>query len=166
MSSQKNVLETVIDYSLELTYLIQKKKIKIDDIYSAFIMKQDDFLFHDMVPIEKKDISKLKKKYSKFDCFDEILNDTDHHYFHLKNIRYLVDISEMVETVITEPIYLEKLKIYYADSILDQLVEKFYDLDSIKFLGKLKRKVFAKNKKIQERIKNNIDRYYMKKIIL
>lgn len=166
MRNQKNILEVVINYSLELTYLLRKRKIKKKTLYDAFVTQNHKILFENILPVEKKQLDYFKKTYSKWDCLDEILYLTENHYEHLKNIRYLVDITEIVETTIPESLYQEKLKLHYADFLLDQLVETFYDSDSIKRLGKLKQKLIEKDLYLQTKITKNIDRYYMKKITI
>lgn len=166
MNSQTSILETIIDYSLELTYLLRKRKLKKKTLYDAFVTKNNNILFENILPVGKKHLDHLKQTYSKWDCFDEILYLTENHYEHLKKIRYLVDITEMVETTIPESLYQEKLKLHYADFLLDQLVETFYDSDSIKRLGKLKQKLIEKDLYLQTKITKNIDRYYMRKIMI
>ena len=166
MASRKNVLEIINDNSLVLYCLIKNKKFKINDLYEAVLTRNKELILEKIIPVSDKKIKTLKKVYTKENCLDEILYLTDNKYKHLKDIRYIVNINTIIETVITEKIYLKKLRIHYTDLIIDLLVEKFYDYESLQLFSNLKKKIIEIDSNINKEIIENIDKYYIKKITI
>lgn len=164
MTSRKNILETINKYSLELYLLLKSRKIKINNLYEAILTGNKSLILKNILPVSDKKIEKLKKDYIKLDCLDEILYLTGKKYRHLKDIRYIVNIDFIVEKIITEKIYDEKIKIHYTDLIVDILVEKFYDYKDLKIFSKLKQQIIEMDSNINMKIIKNIDQYYIKKI--
>ena len=165
MTSRKNILKLIIDNSLELYYLLVNKKLETKILYESLLTDNNDFL-KEIKSITKINKNKLKENYSKIKCFDEVLYLTDKKYKHLKEIRYIVNIDSIVETVITEKIYDEKIKIYYTDLILDLLIEDFYDYKSLKKLSNIRTKLINLDSEINHKIIANIDKFYIKKITI
>jgi hypothetical protein len=166
MSSRKTVLETINDHSLTIYYLLKTKKIKIKDLYEAVLTRNKDIILEKIVPIKDKKLNSLKEKYTKEDCFDEILFLTENRYYHLKEIRNLVNIKEIIETVITDKIYSEKVKIHYTDIIIDLLVEDYYDHTSLNLFSKMKKKLIELDHNVNIKIIANIDKFYIQKITI
>ena len=166
MSSRKTVLEVINDHSLELYYLLENKKLKTKDLYEAVLTKDKELVLKKLLPITDKNKKKLENKYSKEKWLDEILFLTDNKFRHLKEIRNIVNINDVVKTVITDKIHLDKLKIYYTDLIIDLLIEDFYDYESLKLLSKTKQKIIDLNKNINKKIIENIDKFYIERITI
>lgn len=165
MASRKNVLEIINNNSLILYCLLKDKKFKIKNLYEAVLTRDKNLILEKIIPVSNKKIENLKKIYTKENCLDEILYLTD-KYKHLTEIRYIVNIDSIIETVITEKIYLKKLKVHYTDLIVDLLVENFYDYQSLQLFSNLKKKIIEIDSKINREIIENIDKYYIKKITI
>lgn len=166
MSSRKTVLETINDHSLTLYCLLKNKKIKTKDLYEAVQTRDKELVLKKLLPITDKKIKELKDKYPKDECLDEILFLTDNKYRHLKEIRNVVNIDNVVEFVITDKIYSDKLKVHYTDLIIDLLVEDFYDYKSLQIFSKLKKKLIELDNEINQKIIGNIDKFYIQKITI
>lgn len=166
MSSRKTVLETINDHSLALYCLLKSKKIKTKDLYEAVLTRDKELVLQKLLPITDKKINDLKKEYTKKECLDEVLFLTDNRYRHLKEIYDIVNIENVVEFAVTDKIYTDKLKIHYTDLIIDLLVEDFYDYNSLKSFSKLKKKVIELDTDINQKIINNIDKFYIQKITI
>lgn len=166
MSSRKTVLETINDHSLILYCLLKSKKIKTKDLYDAVLTRDKELVLKQLLPVTNKKISELKKQYTKENCLDEILFLTDNRYRHLKEIRDIVNIDDVIRNVVPDKIYLDKVKIHYTDLIIDLLVEDFYDYKSLKLFSKLKSKIIQLDSNINQKIIGNIDRFYIQKITI
>ena len=166
MSSRKTVLETINDNSLILYCLLKNKRIKTKNLYEAVLTKDKELVLKQLLPITNKKVENLKEEYTKENCLDEILFLTDNRYRHLKEIRDIVNIDHVVEFVVSDKIYLDKLKIHYTDLIVDLLVEDFYDYKSLQLFSKYKRKIIELDNSINEKIIGNIDKFYIQKITI
>lgn len=162
--ARKTVLETINDNSIELYYLISKKKLNIKLLYNAVVNKDKNAISSLKVQTTTKKINNLFNKYTKEDCFDEILFLTDNRYSHLKDIRDIVFLDDFIEDMITDKIYLEKVKIHYTDLIIDKLIENFYDYKSLCLFSKMRQKLILLDHNTNKKILNNIDCFYIKKI--
>ena len=166
MASRKNILEIINNNSLALYCLLINNKIKTEILYEAVQTRNKELILEKILPISKKKTNELKDKYTKENCLDEILYLTDNKYRHLKEIRYIVNIDETVQEVVTEKIYQEKIKIHYTDLIIDLLVEDFYDYKSLKKFCELREKLIKMDSDVNHKIIDNIDKYYIKKITI
>lgn len=166
MTPRKNILQIINDNSLELYHLITSKKMKIKNLYEALITRNKDLILEKKVSISKKSLISLKSSYTKEECFDEILYLTNKRYKHLLEIRKIVNIDKIIEEVITDKIYKEKIKIHYTDLIIDLLIENFYDYDNLKKFCELREKLIKMDSDINHEIIKNIDKYYIKKITI
>lgn len=166
MTSRKTVLETINRYSIELYYLLGKRKVKPQHLYNAIIERDKEVITEFIIPINKRYLTLLKEKYNKEDILDEILYLTDNRFYHLKEINNIVNISDILEEVIDTKIYNKKIQNHYTDLILDILVEYFYDKESIKIISKLKRYVLEEDRKLNMQLINNIDNYYIRRITI
>ena len=166
MSSKKTVLETINEYSIELYYLVKSRKIQKKYLYQAVLSKDKEAILSKMLPVSKRRMQSLQSMYTKKDCLDEILFLTDTRYQHLKEIRNIVNLESFVELVISDKIYLEKLRIHYTDFIVDLLVEDFYDYQSLKLFSKMKKKIIQLDHNTNRKIMANIDKFYIQKITI
>lgn len=166
MTSRKNILKIINDNSLELYCLLKDNKIETKLVYDAILSKSNNLLLESIVPVSDMKIKNLELDYPKENCLDEILYLTDKKYKHLRDIRYVVNMNLIVDTIISEKIYLEKLKIHYTDLIIDLLVEDFYDYKSLQIFSKLKQQVIELDSDINYKIIENINKYYIQKITI
>lgn len=166
MSSRKTVLETINDHSLALYCLLRNKKLKTKDLYEAVLTRDKELVLKQLLPITDKKVNDLKKEYTKEKCLDEVLFLTDNRYRHLKEIRDIVNIENVVEFVVPDKIYTDKLKVHYTDLIIDLLVEDFYDYQSLQSFSKLKKKLIELDNNINQKIIENIDKFYIQKITI
>ena len=154
-------------HALEIYFLLEHKKMDIQELYQNLVKKDHQKL--EKVSSGKGNSSflkKLKENYTKDDCLDEILYVTDSRYRHLKEIRNLVDVSHIIEEVIPDSIYLEKVKIHYTDVILDRILDTFYDMDSVHCMIDWKQELIELDSSTNRKIMKKIDEYYIKKITI
>ncbi len=166
MTIKKTILKAINTNSLQLYYLLTENKIKIEDIYKIIVTGNKDLLTGKKLTIPKSKLNELKKDYTKYNCLDEILYLTNKKYKHLKEIRYIVNINSLVEEVVTDKIYLEKLKVHYTDLIIDLLIESFYDYKSLKYFSLMRQYLIKIDSDINYKIIENIDKFYIKRITI
>lgn len=167
MTSHKRILEIINRYSLNIFYLITHNKMPIGKLYEAILSNNKEIILKEVYSRDKKNkFLDLKEKYTKRDCVEEILYLTDNRYHHLKEIKDLVNISDIIDNVVTNSIYEEKVKIHYTDLIIDMLVENYYDYRDLKVFSKCREHLITLDHKQNIKIMSNIDRYYIKKITI
>lgn len=166
MTSRKTILKLINKYSFRLYYLLKEEKIKTNDLYKIIKTSDKELLLLKQKQVTKKELNKFNQPYTKEDCIDEILYLTDNRYRHLKEIRYLVNIDNLVNDVVTEEVYSEKINIHYTDLIIDMLVEDFYDYNDIKLLSECKIELIKLDSKVNHKLIGNIDRFYIRKITI
>lgn len=167
MTSHKRILEIINRYSLNIFYLITHNKMPIGKLYEAILSNNKEIILKEIYSRDKKNkFLELKEKYTKRDCVEEILYLTDNRYHHLKEIKDLVDVSDIIDNVVTNSIYEEKVKIHYTDLIIDLLVENYYDYRDLKVFSKCREHLITLDHKQNIKIMGNIDRYYIRKITI
>ncbi len=167
MTSHKRILEIINRYSLNIFYLITHNKMPISKLYEAILSNNKEIILKEIYSRDKKNkFLELKEKYTKRDCVEEILYLTDNRYRHLKEIKDLVDVSDIIDNVVTNSIYEEKVKIHYTDFIIDLLVENYYDYRDLKVFSKCREHLITLDHKQNIKIMGNIDRYYIRKITI
>ena len=167
MTSHKRILEIINRYSLNIFYLITHNKMPIGKLYEAILSNNKEIILKEIYSQDKKNkFLELKEKYTKRDCVEEILYLTDNRYRHLKEIKDLVDVSDIIDNVVTNSIYEEKVKIHYTDLIIDLLVENYYDYRDLKVFSKCREHLITLDHKQNIKIMGNIDRYYIRKITI
>lgn len=167
MTSHKRILEVINRYSLNIFYLITHNKMPISKLYEAILSNNKEIILKEIYSRDKKNkFLELKEKYTKCDCVEEILYLTDNRYRHLKEIKDLVDVSDIIDNVVTNSIYEEKVKIHYTDLIIDLLVENYYDYRDLKVFSKCREHLITLDHKQNIKIMGNIDRYYIRKITI
>ena len=133
MDTSSKVIEKIYKNSLEIIDSLDKKIINVDDLYN--MVKSNRFK---SLSISSKNKKKLLSVYTKDSILDEILFLTDNRYKHLKDIRGLVNLDNLIEYILPEKIYTNKVKVYYTNIIIDRILEKYYDYESSKLLSDLK----------------------------
>lgn len=166
MASRKTILEIINENSLKLYYLLKMEKIKTSDLYQIIKTKDRELILSKLKLVSKKSFDELKDDYTKEDCLDEILYLTDNRYRHLKEIRDIVDLNNVIDTVVTEEVYIKKVNIHYTDLILDSILDDFYDYPNIQLLSKCKMELIDLDDKINRKLMGNIDRFYIQKITI
>lgn len=161
MTIKKSIIEKIYNNSLIIYTNILNKKLSINDLYT--MIKEDTFNLENL-NISKKRLTLFKKELTKYDILDQILLYSDNNFTHLKEIRYLVNLDNFIEYTINENLYLEKLKVYYSYKLLDLLIDKYYDHDNAKMISKIKELLINKERIINIKIINSINRYYIDRI--
>ena len=91
---------------------------------------------------------------------------TDNRYKHLKDIRNIVRLDDLLEYILPRKLHIEKVKIYYTNIIIDKVLEKYYDYESSKLLSNLKLELLELDRKVNKKITDNIDKYYVNRITI
>ncbi len=159
MDTSSKVIEKIYKNSLEIIDSLDKKIINVDDLYN--MIKNNRFKTLDISDRNKK---KLLSVYTKDSILDEILFLTDNRYKHLKDIRNLVNLDNLIEYILPEKLYTNKVKVYYTNIIIDKVLEKYYDYESSKLLSDLKLELLEIERNVNIRITRKIDEYYINKI--
>ena len=156
------IIDKIYKYSLEIIDSLDKKKIVIDDIYKMISSNKSRMINMDKVSDKKK--KSMLDNYSKLFILDEILLLTENKYKHLKDIRYLVNLNGLLEYILPEKLYTDKVKVYYTNIILDKILEKYYDYENSKLISNLKLELLEIERCVNNKITHNIDEYYIIKI--
>lgn len=156
------VINRIYRNSLEIIDSLEKKTLTVDDLYE--IIKTNKYKTSKVGKITTRRRNNLVSKYTKISILDEILFLTDNKYKHLKDIRYIVNIDNLIEYILPEKLYIEKVKIYYTNIIIDKVLEKYYDYESSKTLSNLKLELLELDKNVNIKITYNIDKYYISRI--
>lgn len=159
MDTSSKVIEKIYKNSLEIIDSLDKKIINVDDLYN--MVKSNRFK---SLSISSKNKKKLLSVYTKDSILDEILFLTDNRYKHLKDIRGLVNLDNLIEYILPEKIYTNKVKVYYTNIIIDRILEKYYDYESSKLLSDLKLELLDIERNVNTKITHMIDEYYINKI--
>ena len=163
MLSSSNLIYSIIDNSFEIYDGLVKKTIDIDKIYNLLKNKKE---------LKKKDIIKItdiKKNrmlnnYKKSNYLDQILALDQDRFKYLIDVRYLINLDDLIEYILPNEIYIEKVKLEYSNKIIDLLLDKYYDNDSVRLLGKTKQSIYLLDKRLNNKIIKRIKQYYVKKI--
>ena len=162
MPSNNKFIYAINECSLKIYDGIKTKKINIETIYEIIKSKKIDFeIDYDITDQKTKRMLKALKKE---DIFDEILYITEDKYKHLKEVKDLVNLDAIINYALTDEIYVEKVKLYYSDKIIDLLLENYYDYDDIKIFSKLKQDINSLDQKLNIKIMKRISEYYVKRI--
>lgn len=162
MTSRSSIIEAINKYSLEIYDGLDKDKINIDELFE--IIKRNDLKKLKSLLKKVNNKEKMLENYKKIDYLDQIIYLTDDRYKHLKDIRNLVNLDELIDFVLPKDLYLEKIKIDYSNLIIEKLLEKYYDYENIKFISELKENIDYLERKINIKIMKKIDKYYVRKI--
>ena len=150
-------------YSLEIYDAITNKKMSISKLYTALQNKNKKEITS-LKKLSKKKIDELSKELDKYEILDDILYITNDRYKHLKENRHLINLDKFIEFVFTDSLFMEKLKLYYSNKLIDIMLEKYYDINDIKFLSELKKELIDIERGVNVLICEGIDEYYIKLI--
>jgi len=163
MQTNANLVVSLISNSLDIYDGLLCRNINKKDLFEV-LKKKDNFDKLRLEEISDKRKDKLFKDINKEEYLDELLDIKENRYSHLKEIRHLVNLDELMEFILPDNIYIEKVKIHYADLIIDILTEKFYDYNDLKILSKIKENIDNVEKKLNQKILKKLDEYYVIKI--
>ena len=150
-------------YSLEIYDAIINNKISISKLYTSLKNKNKKEITC-FKKLSDKKVKELAKELDKYQILDDILFMTNNRFKHLKENRNLLNLDKFMETVFTDSLFMEKLRLYYSYKIIDKILEKYYDITDIKFLSDAKRKLIDLERELNIKICNGIDEYYIKLI--
>lgn len=163
MPSNIKVIYAINKYSIEIYDGIVTGKIKIQDIYELIINKGnvEDL---NMKEVSLKKAKEIFNSYNKMTYLEDILYINSDKYSHLRGIKDLVNLNNLINYAISDDILIEKIKIDYSNKIIDKLLETYYDYDNAKLLSKLKEALNISDQKLNIKIVKKINEYYVKKI--
>ena len=163
MQTNANIVVSLINNSLEIYDGLLSKNIKKKDVFELLKTKEDlDRLrLPEVLPRRKE---KMLKELTKEKYLDELLEIKENKYSHLREVRHLINLDDLMNYILPDNIFIEKIKIYFAELIIDKLTEEFYDYNDIKILSKIKENIINVEKKLDLKILKKIDEYYVMKI--
>ena len=163
MPTNGKMIYAINKYSLEIYDGIVKKTITVEDIYDLIKNKGDIESLH-LKKISNVKIKKIEKQYDKVIYLDDILYIMRDRYSHLRGIRHIVNINDLLDYIIPEDIFIEKIRISYTIKIINKLLDKYYDHDSAKLFSKLLEELNRLDDKLNVKIIKKINEYYVRKI--
>ena len=102
MTIKKSIIETICNNSLLIYANILNKKIKSDELYNMIINKN---IVINNLKISNKKLNELKNKYSKRNIFEKILFLSDKQFSHLKEIKNIVNLDNIIDYSINNIYY-------------------------------------------------------------
>ena len=159
-----NIVRHIYKDSLDIIDDINNKKLSIDLLFQ--MIKDNRYGKSKIEEISHRKRLNLVKKYDKMSILDEILFLTDNRFSHLKDIRDLVKLDDLLEYMLPEKLYFDKVKVYYTNIILDLVLEKYYDYESSKLLSDLKLELLEIERNVNLKIVKKIDEYYINRITI
>ncbi len=159
-----NIVRHIYKDSLDIIDDINNKKLSIDLLYE--MIKDNRYAKSKIEEISHRKKFNLVKKYDKMSILDEILFLTDNRYSHLKDIRDIVNLDDLLEYMLPEKLYFDKVKIYYTNTIIDLILDKYYDYESSKLLSEAKLELLDIERSINLKIVKKIDEYYINRITI
>ena len=157
------MIELLNQYSLEIYDAITNNKISISKLYTALKNKNKKEIIS-LKELPDNKIKDLSKELDKLEILDDILYITNNKYKHLKENRYLINLDKFIKYVFINDIFMDKLRLYYSNLIIDKILEKYYDINDIKFLSEAKKELINIEKEVNKKICDRIDEYYIKLI--
>ncbi len=158
--------EFINQNSIALSILLRQKKIKKKQIFQIL---QNGKTEKTLLPMQtKNEIQNVsfQKLYTKKNCYEDFFTQNAAKFPHLQAIYGIVNIDDMINQVVTNPIYEKKRNLYYFDLLIDSLVEEFYDYQSIQFLAEAKQEMIERNQKLNRFIEKNIRCFYIRRITI
>ena len=158
MTSKRNILKLLAKNGLAFYSMISRKNVSLNDFVDS-ITNQDINKLEEQLNTYQDDYTYYRKRYTKLDCIDSVLELNIEKYQHLKEIRNIVQMDTIVNGIIDDKTYEKALSTYY----LDRLFEKVFkykpelELDYSMFLQE-------EDKNISHLIMEKIDNYYISMI--
>lgn len=169
-----NVLKEFNEYGATIYYLLENKKMKLEDITDVLFRDSIDKVnlvfpkFIERIGLEDIDAgtTAYKNEFTRLSCIDRIIEKDGERHQHLREIRDIVNLDENLKKMIREKTYNMAFNLHYTGKILNMLEEgtrkKFL---STREILKLYQTAFelmqAENDK---KISSNIDSYYISTI--
>lgn len=156
MTPVRSTAKWVSNHGLECYLLVKKKKISITAC-CKLIENGDLSTIKDKVkklPIFSEKY--YESKYTKLDCIDEVLDYSNNKYQHLRQIRDIVLMEPIVNTILDNKTYKKNLSFYYAKEFFNIL---FATNDNLRLLYS----PYIEKEKLENfhSIMNKIDNYYI-----
>ena len=124
MRLYKKIFQIIYKDSLKYYVLLQKKKVSLLNL-SKMIDEED---IETITNVESISFHKkyYEGHYTKFDCIDEFLeyNNNADKYYHLKEIRNIVHLEDMLDKILNDKVYQKALEFYYLRRVFQKLFEK------------------------------------------
>lgn len=159
MKLYKKIFQIIYKDSLKYYVLLQKKKVSLLS-FSKMIEEEDvDMITNlDTISFQKK---YYEGHYTKLDCIDEFLeySNNSEKYYHLREIRNIVHLEDMLGKVLDDKVYQRALDFYYLRRFFQKLFEKNTNL-KITYYPLIE----EENRKLIEMITKRIDNYYIELI--
>ncbi len=155
MTSKKNILKLLSKNAVEFYSMISRKKISINT-FANLILNQNIEKLEKSISDYNDDISLYRKKYTKLDCIDSVLELNIEKYQHLKEIRNIVRMDTIVSKIIDDKTYEKALYSYYLNKLFLKIfkVKPELEIDYSILLQE-------ENKNISRLIMEKIDNYYI-----
>ena len=155
MTSKKNILKLLSKNAVEFYSMISRKKISINT-FANLILNQNIKELEKSISDYNDDISLYRKKYTKLDCIDSVLELNIEKYQHLKEIRNIVRMDTIVSKIIDDKTYEKALYSYYLNKLFLKIfkVKPELEIDYSILLQE-------ENKNISRLIMEKIDNYYI-----
>ena len=163
MQTNTNIIVAIINNSLEIYDGLKTKQLDKNTLFNKIKDKEDlnDLKLHELTTRKK---NKMINTISKTEYLDELLYISEDKYNHLKEIKELVNLDNLINYILPDNIFIEKIKLYYSYLIIDILTETFYDYKDLKILSKIKENIVNVEKKLNQKILKKLDEYYVIKI--
>lgn len=169
-----NLLKEFSKYGATIYYLLDIKKIELDDITSILYkdtLEQVALVFPSFIKkIDVDDIdeaiSKYEMDYTKFDCLSSIINRDNDTHQHLKDTIDIVNFGDKIDELVKTRIYHSALNVKYIGLILERINKsKSKAFISVRETTNLYLEVYNKLRmEIEDKISDNIDNYYISSI--
>ena len=155
MTSKKNILKLLSKNAVEFYSMISRKKISVNT-FANLILNQNIEELEKSISDYNDDISLYRKKYTKLDCIDSVLELNIEKYQHLKEIRNIVRMDTIVSKIIDDKTYEKALYSYYLNKLFLKIfkVKPELEIDYSILLQE-------ENKNISRLIMEKIDNYYI-----
>lgn len=159
------------EYGATIYYLVKQGKIKLDDVTNLLFkddIEQIDLLFPKFIcNIGLEDIKEsdeqLRKEFTKLDCIDRIIEKDNNKHLHLKEIRNIVNLDEIIDDMIKNKTYNMAYNLHYTEKILN-MIDSSKKKSYLSIREKLKLYQTALSLLIDDsdkKISSNIDSYYI-----
>lgn len=168
-----NLLKEFNKYGATIYYLIEQGKMKLEDVTSILFKKsieQVSLVFPNFIKkISLNDIDlaycKYEMEFTKVDCLYDIV-EKEEKYDHLNGIKEIVNLDTKVHEIIKDNVYHSNLNTRYTGLLLDRIDEcnnkSFLSTrEAIKAYKEAHKKIDKENK---DKLRNNIDNYYIRTI--
>jgi len=166
-----NLLKELNEYGATIYYLLEKKKIQLEDITNVLFKDSIEKVnlvfpkFIEQITVEDIDrgIDAYKNEFTKLSCVDRIIEKDKEKHQHLREIRDIVNLEKNSNKMIKDRTYNMAFNLHYTEKILEK-IEKSMGKSylSTRELLKLYQTAFellqAENDK---KISSNIDSYYI-----